>query len=118
MTRESFASLTNLRFLYMFENIIYHIEDDTFAKLVYLEALDLSGNALQQVPPDVFNLPLLRNLYIGDNNFKDQGFEKVQELNKPLKAPLKILNIANNRLTKMPDFGVLPDLYVLNVSVS
>ena len=118
MTRESFASLTDLRFLYMFDNMINRIEDETFAKLNYLEALDLSGNGLLEVPPEIFNLPLLRNLYLADNSFTDRGFEKLQDLSKPLRAPLKILNIANNRLFKMPDFGILPDLYTLNISVS
>jgi Leucine rich repeat len=101
----------------MFDNMINRIEDDTFSKLLNLEALDLSGNGLLEVPAEVFNLPLLRNLYIADNSFTDRGFGKVQELAKPLKAPLKILNIANNRLFKMPDLGVLPMLYTLNVSV-
>lgn len=96
--------------------MINHIEDDTFVKLTSLEALDLSGNGLLEVPPEIFNLPLLRNLYIADNSFGDRGFETLQKIPKPVKAPLKILSIANNRLYKMPDFGILPELYKLNIS--
>jgi leucine-rich repeat transmembrane neuronal protein 1/2 len=110
--------LTDLRFLYIFDNMINSIEDDTFANLVYLEALDLSGNGLRDVPPEIFSLPLLRNLYIADNGFGDRGFDKVKALAKPLKAPLKILSIANNRLFQIPDLGILPELYKLNLSVS
>lgn len=113
LSRESFNELTDLRFLYLFDNMINRVEDATFTHLTSLEALDLSGNALTAVPLEIFNLPLLRNLYIADNGLRDRGFEDIP---KPIKAPLKILNIANNRLTKMPDFGILPDLYQLNIS--
>ena len=96
--------------------MINSIEDDSFAILLSLEALDLSGNGLHDVPPEVFNLPLLRNLYIADNSFTDRGFESLQKVDKPMKAPLQILSIANNRLFKIPDFGILPELYKLNLS--
>lgn len=96
--------------------MLNQIEDDTFSKLTSLEALDLSGNGLREVPPEIFKLPLLRNLYLADNSFTDRGFETLQTLDKPVKAPLKILNIAGNRLFKIPDFGILPELHTLNVS--
>lgn len=96
--------------------MINHIEDDTFAGLTGLEALDLSGNGLLDFPAEVLNLPILRNLYIADNSFGDRGFEKLQKIAKPIKAPVKILSIANNRLFKIPDFGILPELYKLNIS--
>lgn len=98
--------------------MINHVDDDSFAQLTSLEALDLSGNALLEVPPEIFNLPLLRNLYIADNSFGDRGFETLQKLDKPIKAPLKILSIANNRLYKIPDFGILPELHKLNLSLN
>jgi Leucine-rich repeat (LRR) protein len=116
LTRQSFASLTDLRFLYLFENMINRIEDDTFAQLTNLEALDLSGNGLLDVPPEIFNLPLLRNLYMSDNSFSDRGFDTLEKVAKPFKAPLRVLNIAQNRLTKMPDLGILPELHTLNIS--
>lgn len=96
--------------------MINHIEDDTFAKLTNIEALDLSGNGLLEVPPEIFNLPLLRNLYIADNSFGDRGFETLEKVPKPIRAPIKILSIANNRLYKIPAFGILPELYKLNIS--
>lgn len=96
--------------------MINHIEDDTFSQLTSLEALDLNGNGLLNVPPEVFNLPMLRNLYMGDNSFSDRGFETLDKIKKPFKAPLRILNIAKNRLSKIPDLGILPELYTLNIS--
>lgn len=96
--------------------MINKVEDDTFVKLTSLEALDLSGNGLLEVPVEIWDLPLLRNLYIADNSFGDRGFEPIKNIQKPIKAPLKILSIANNRLFKIPDIGILPELHKLNLS--
>lgn len=96
--------------------MVNRIEDDTFAKLTSLEALDLSGNGLLDVPPEIFSLPLLRNLYLADMLFGDKGFESLKKVQKPITAPLAILSIANNRLTKIPEIGVLPNLHRLNIS--
>jgi hypothetical protein len=96
--------------------MINRIEDDTFVMLTSLEALDISSNGLLDVPPEIFNLPLLRHLYMADNSFGDRGFETLDKISKPVKAPLRLLNIAQNRLNKIPDFGVLPELMKLNIS--
>lgn len=100
----------------MFDNNIVFIEDDTFAGLVNLEALDLSRNAMKQVPPEIFNLPMLRNLYLAENTLDERNFDTLEKVSKPIKAPLRILDISKNRLFKIPDFGILPDLLKLNLS--
>lgn len=96
--------------------MISQIEDDTFANLKSLEVLDLSGNALREVPSEIFSLPMLRNLYLNDMMFGDQAFDPLKKIQKPIRAPLVIVSIANNRLTRIPDFGILPDLHQLNIS--
>lgn len=89
-----------------------HIEKETFASLKSLEVLDLSENALREIPAEIFNLPHLRNLYLERNSFV--SFDNIP---KPITAPLKKLNLANNRLESIPpQFGILPDLYHLNIS--
>ena len=98
--------------------MINSIEDDTFSMLENLEALDISSNGLVDVPPELFMLPMLRNLYMADNSFKDNSFETLDKISKPLKAPLRLLSIADNRLTKLPDLGILPELYKLNISLN
>lgn len=59
---------------------------------------------------EVFELPLLRNLYVYSNRLV-QLEEDLAFLEKPIKAPLQSLNIADCRLTSIPDFGVLPGEY-------
>jgi Leucine-rich repeat (LRR) protein len=95
--------------------MIQSIEDDTFASLTDLEAIDLSNNALTTIPNELFNLRSLRNLYISGNNLVLLS-QDLQRIPKPIAAPIQILSIADCRLRYMPDFGVMPDLWQLNIS--
>lgn len=96
--------------------MINRIENATFTKLTSLEVLDLSGNSLIEVPPEIFYLRSLRNLYLADLRCGDRGFETLNSIDKPIQAPLNILSISNNRLSRIPDFGILPYLHRLNIS--
>lgn len=40
----------------------------------------------------------------------------LQSLEKPVSAPLQKINLSNCRLSSVPDFGILPELYHLNLS--
>ena len=97
--------------------MLQNIEEETFKDLTSLEALDLSNNALQTVPVELFSLPKLRNLYLQGNSLSDLH-RNLERIPKPIKAPLKILNLADTRLMKLPYFGILPDLYYLNISTN
>lgn len=102
--------------MHLSENMINEIEDDTFSGLKYLEVLALSGNAIKEIPAEIFNLPMLRNLYMAEMNIGDAGFQGLNDIEKPIKAPLAVLSIADTRINKMPDFGILPSLTKLNIS--
>uniref|UniRef100_U5EE05 Putative membrane glycoprotein lig-1 n=1 Tax=Corethrella appendiculata TaxID=1370023 RepID=U5EE05_9DIPT len=115
LQRDSFARYTDVKYLYLFENMIQFIEKDAFADLTGLEALDISHNALTTIPLELFNLPLLRNLYVQGNALYELNRE-LDTLEKPIRAPLQIINLAECRLTKIPNFGILPDLWQLNIS--
>jgi hypothetical protein len=93
--------------------MITKIEPGTFSQLKQLETLDLSQNALREVPAEIFNLPSLRKLYLAENELKNVGFSNIT---KPVKAPLIYLNIASTEIDKVPDFGILPDLLYMNLS--
>uniref|UniRef100_A0A1L8E314 Putative membrane glycoprotein lig-1 n=1 Tax=Nyssomyia neivai TaxID=330878 RepID=A0A1L8E314_9DIPT len=111
----SLGRYTDIQYLYLAENMIQTIEPGTFAILRNLEAIDLSYNALTTIPVELFDLPHLRNLYIYSNNLYDLRAD-LESVEKPIKAPLQLLNIADCRLGSLPDFGILPDLWHLNLS--
>lgn len=89
------------------------VEAGTFATLPLLETLDLSSNGLIYVPPDIFSLANLRKLYLAENELHNLAF---QNISRPIKAPLEYLNLARTEITKVPNFGIMPDLYHLNIS--
>lgn len=93
--------------------MILKVERGTFSQLTQLETLDLSSNGLRIVPSEIFSLPLLRKLYLADNELKNEGFMSIA---KPVTAPLTYLNIAATEIDMIPDFGILPELLILNVS--
>lgn len=115
LNSQSFSRYTNVKYLYLFENMIQNIEEGTFSELTNLEALDLSNNALRTIPLEIFRLPLLRNLYVGYNKLEDLDDDLLQ-LQKPIGAPLQILSLAECWLERLPNFGILPDLWQLNIS--
>ncbi|XP_052860420.1 leucine-rich repeat-containing protein 38 [Anopheles cruzii] len=115
LDQESFSRYGAVKYLYLFENMIQNIEEGTFSGLTNLEALDLSFNALKTIPLEIFELPVLRNLYAGHNALTELESD-LGRLRKPIKAPLQVLGLPDCRLSRLPDFGILPDLWQLNIS--
>ncbi|XP_037034662.1 asporin-like [Bradysia coprophila] len=115
LNENSFARYTDIKYLYLFENMIQTIEPNTFAQLTDLEAIDISTNGLTTLPMGLFSLPLLRNVHASDNPLVHLH-KDLENLAKPISAPLQLINLASCKLNKVPDFGVLPDLYMLNIS--
>lgn len=113
LNKNSFASYTKLKLLYLYNNKISKIEPGTFAVLQSLETLDLSDNSFREVLPEILDLPNLRKLSMAEMVLKNEGFYNIK---KPVKAPLTYLNIAETEIDRIPDFGILPSLRVLNIS--
>lgn len=95
--------------------MILRVESGTFSQLTRLETLDLSSNGLRSISSDILNLPRLRKLYLADNELKSDGFANIQ---KPVLSPLGYLNLASNEIDRIPDLGILPELYHLNLSMN
>lgn len=95
--------------------MILKVEAGTFSQLSLLETLDLSSNGLIVVPSEIFTLPYLRKLYLADNELRNEGFFNIV---KPVKAPLVYLNLASTEIDRIPDFGILPELLYLNISMN
>lgn len=115
LEKTSFTHLPNLKYLYLHENVIQVIEEGTFSHLSGLEAIDLSINGLTTIPTELFSMPLLRNLYIRENNLN--GLEaQLEKIAKPIIAPLVKLDVSACSLRRVPNFGILPNLNFLNLS--
>ena len=115
LNKKSFSSYTKLKHLYLYNNKIAKIEPGTFSSLTLLETLDLSDNSFREVPPEIMELPQLRKLSLAEIVLRNQGFFNIT---KPIKAPLVYLNIAETDIDRIPDFGILPSLKTLNVSLN
>ncbi|XP_043066845.1 leucine-rich repeat-containing protein 4C [Drosophila bipectinata] len=109
----SFQKYTDIKFLMLYENMILSVEPGTFEPLTALQEIDLSSNGLTTIPLELFQLPRLRNLYIDSNELTSLD---LRGLEKPIRAPLEYLNIANCELKELPDFGIMPKLWQLNAS--
>lgn len=90
--------------------MIIRIDPGTFEDLELLEVLDLSINSLRKVPAELTELPNLRRLYLADNDLRNEGFEPME---KQIRSPLQILNIAFNDIDYIPSFGMMPLLETL-----
>ncbi|GLV45614.1 Leucine-rich repeat activity-regulated protein at synapses [Carabus blaptoides fortunei] len=115
LTNNSFKVYTYLKKLYLNDNMIMTIEPGTFDGLDDLDTLDLSMNALIEVPVSIFHLHSLETLMLGKNIRLDivDLFKKAS----PISAPLQYLDISYNpMLTHLPRLEVMMDLVTLNVT--
>ncbi|KAJ2947938.1 hypothetical protein O0L34_g9731 [Tuta absoluta] len=114
---DTFSSYTSLKYLYLSENMIFTIHENAFDYLTGLISLDLSKNVIMNIPPNILQLPSLRKLYLGGNPIVGQmgSLDKLAE-NKDIAAPLELLDISNCKLEHLPDWGLLPQLLLYNVS--
>lgn len=113
LSMQSFDRVSKLHALVLKANTISLISSGTFIHLTSLEILDLSQNNLGIVPSEIFNLPRLEILLMPSNHLNNFDFSRIP---RPIRAPLKSLDISNNSLTVVPNLGMLPKLDYLNLS--
>lgn len=95
--------------------MIMSIHPNTFEKLTSLHTLDLSMNALINVPPQIFHMPSLEDLSLSKNPHLDI-FGLINN-SLPITAPIKHLDISYcPLLTQLPDMTSFLDLVHLNIS--
>ncbi|CAH1974516.1 unnamed protein product [Acanthoscelides obtectus] len=67
ITRDDLSKFSYLKFLYLQDNLITELDDDVFSDMDELMTLDISINALRNIPATVFQLPSLKTLYLSQN---------------------------------------------------
>ncbi|XP_037930134.1 leucine-rich repeat-containing protein 4C-like [Teleopsis dalmanni] len=115
LKRNSFQHYKKVKYLLLYENMIQSVEPGTFRALTSLQEIDLSNNALMTIPLEIFQLPSLRNLYVDSNEliYLDRDLETLQ---KPIQAPLEYINLADCALNDLPDLGIVPNIWHVNIS--
>ncbi|XP_072942530.1 uncharacterized protein Lapsyn [Epargyreus clarus] len=112
---DTFYGYSSIKYLYLAENQIYLIEENALSYLTSLQTLDLSNNVILELPDSLFQLPSLRKLYLNGNPLLHLSLSNLQ-ITKPIKAPLELLDISENKLKVLPDWGILPQLLLYNIS--
>ncbi|XP_017763432.1 PREDICTED: leucine-rich repeat and transmembrane domain-containing protein 2-like isoform X2 [Eufriesea mexicana] len=111
LTNDSLSAYTSLAYLYLGDNFIQEIQEAAFDSLHYLKVLDLSTNGCDTLPKSLFRLPYLQKIYLYNNKLTDDLFKRIE-----VTSPLAFLQLARNRLGKIPEMGAMPTLVNLNVS--
>ncbi|XP_013177231.1 PREDICTED: tsukushin [Papilio xuthus] len=112
---DTLSSYSSIKFLYLAENQIYMIDKNAFVSLSYLETLDLSKNVILALPDSIFQLPSLRKLYLNGNPLLHMSLKDLT-ITKPIQAPLELLDLSDCKINKLPDWGILPNLVLYNIS--
>lgn len=122
VSAEDLKPYSNLKYLYLADNMITHIQPEALSDKDSLLALDLSLNSFSSeasIPEVVFQLPSLKYLYLSQNH--NINMVEVIENATPLRAPLEYLDISFNyyndeEWSLLPIMGLMPTLIKYNVS--
>ncbi|XP_066907060.1 leucine-rich repeat-containing protein 4C [Halyomorpha halys] len=106
LKNNSFTTYSSLKFLYLNDNSITIIEAGAFIPLEELEVLDLSLNAIRDLPAMMPST--LRRIYISEN--------PLESIPLGAAVALTYVNLSSCRLTELPHIGELPMLVELNIS--
>lgn len=112
---DTLSKYTSIKLLYLADNQIYLIEEAAFPPLSNLQILDLSNNVILNLPNTLFQLPSLRSLYLRSNPLLHISLSNLN-IQKPIRAPLEILDISDCKIKELPDWGTLPQLVTYNIS--
>ncbi|KAL7938761.1 hypothetical protein V8C35DRAFT_289115 [Trichoderma chlorosporum] len=109
------AQMTAIRDLKLANNLLIGPLNSGLADLSVLEVLDIHGNQVSALPPNVESLSRLRVLNLSENNFESLPFEGLSKL------PLAELDLKKNKLSGTlieEPIGSLPMLQSLDISVN
>jgi Leucine-rich repeat (LRR) protein len=116
ITKESFAAITSLRYLNIFEKLL-NIEPDTFRTINALEELSLSGqltdDKLEQMRTDLINIKNLKSFSLATNNLTSFDIRYTQFMSE-----LQSLDLSQNNIRYFTAdvFRNLTKLQILSLS--
>ena len=116
---EQIGDLANLVTLWLGKNKLTEIHTD-ISQATSLNTLGLTDNNLTAIPATIGQLPVLVNLYLKSNNLTTIpatiGAPSENQIEKPSNHTLEKLNLADNKLTSIPDnIGNLANLTLLRL---
>ncbi|KYB29702.1 Protein slit-like Protein [Tribolium castaneum] len=117
VTQDDLRKYSNLKMLYLDDNMIMTIDEESFEGKDYLQTIDLTLNGLTKIPSVIFHLPSLQVLYLRQNlniNVAD-AIEKAKPITSPL-LRLDISYIMTEEPDQLPDLGTIPTLEQYNIS--
>ncbi|XP_061081695.1 toll-like receptor 22 [Conger conger] len=94
---ENFKLLTNLKYLYVSNNWIWHVENGTFRDLFTLHELNLAQNRLTTISNDIFQGLVNLKIFRLDGNF----ISKIDPSVFSLLSNINTVNLTNNSLQHM-----------------
>lgn len=116
LDKKDLKRYSSLKMLYLSDNLIRLIQDEAFEGMNDLTTIDLSWNAIEVVPPLIFQLPSLKTLYLGHNNINiADTFDQIKSISSPL-SNLHLDYISEDGPVPFPSLGVVPLLTRLNIS--
>lgn len=66
------------------------------------------------MPANIFQLPNLRKLYLSGNPLIHEDLNKIAQTS--IAAPLELLDISNCKIKVLPEWDLLPQLMIYNIS--
>lgn len=119
INKDDFSRYGRIKYLYLYDNILSIINNETLQELTSLKTLDLGLNNLINLNPLILHLPSLERLYLRKNF--NMNLADTVEKTKPITSPLIYIDISfisrsENGYIDFPNFGVLPRLENLNIS--
>jgi len=109
---DSLTNLVNMTHMILTDNLL--TEDDlpkSMSMMTKLRTLNMSGNQLEIIPPQILEITSLRSLYLGANCLREVT-PQIRRLRR-----LKILYLGGNQLQMLPDeIGGLQYLQSLSLS--
>lgn len=113
--KDVFKSLTNLEYIDLNDNVLKNLATEVFWPLTALVALEIKNNKISEIDENLFNYNIKLSEINLEGNSLDFVGENAEKVFKNLQN-LRILQLQNNLIRKLPTFEGIDSLEKLDVS--